>query len=643
MKPIFSFKLLLFLLFFYLSDQAQQFSPEIRKEIDSLKKVLSESKYDSTSVRLRYFLGLKSSVSRISYWDSIVNDARRFNVPLYEGRALNTLGYQCRLQNQDDKAIVSLNKCYAIAERIGNKPGMIPPLLNLSSLYVTRNDIKKALNYCYKALKIAEEIQDRNKIALINGEIGNCYFSLGEFKKALKAHTRCLELFDDKKNDERMAFILLTLGNDCIQLKDTVAAVKYYMKTKKYSEAFGDCLTAFEINNSIGSAYNLCGLHDSALIYVRKAYDMSLRLNSKQAMVSSMSMLSDIYFLQKKYALAEKTTREAINMSKSIHFDLQIPDLANLLKKICLIRQDYKGAFEALELVKRTEDSLSQVNIQKQAAEKEFNYNLEKKENENKLLSQQNKIQSLQLTQNHLTTIGLVSLLLLVLLVAFLLIRQSRYKARQRSIELEQKLLRSQMNPHFIFNSLQSIQNFILKRNEKEAVKYLSSFANVTRNVLENSRMEFISLDKEIRLLENYLQLQKLRFNQRFDYEILVDEKIDPTALSIPPMLAQPFIENAVEHGMRDIETGGKILAAYKLEDHYLVMEISDNGNGIGETKRNKTDHHSLATEITRERIDLINKKEKKKIIYTVSALYPERSTQQGVLVQFKIPLDFLS
>lgn len=643
MKPKFSFKSLFFVLFLYLSTPAQNFSPEIQKEIDSLKKVLSENRYDTASVRIRYLLGLKSSISRISYWDSVVNDAHRLNFLLYEGRSLNTLGYQCRMQNQDAKAIVSLNKCYSIAEKIGNKPGMIPPLLNLSSLSLMHNDIKKSLNYCYKALKIAEEIKDQNKIALINGEIGNCYFSLGEYEKALKAHLRCCELFDNAGNDERKAYILLAIGNDYVNLKDTLAGTTYYLKTKKYSDAFGDCLTAVEINNSVASAFVLRWQFDSALIYAKKAYSMSQRLNSKQAMVSSMNILSNIYFHLKKYDQAESIVREAIAISTSLNFVLQIPSLADVLKKICIKNHDYKGAFEASELYRRTQDSLSQINIQKQAAEKEFNYNLEKKENENKLLSQQNKIQSLQLTQNRLMTLGLVSLLTLVLLVAILLIRQGRLSARQKSTQLEQKLLRSQMNPHFIFNSLQSIQNFILKHDEKAAIKYLSSFANVTRNVLENSRMEFIPLNKEIRLLENYLQLQKLRFNELFEYEISVDENIDTSTLSIPPMLAQPFVENAVEHGMRTLEAGGKIKASYRIDNACLVMEISDNGNGFDAAKKNNDDHHSLAIEITRERIDLINLKAKKKIIYSVSALYPDRPSQKGVLVTFKIPLMLLS
>ncbi len=643
MKPKFSYKSLLFLLFVCLNATAQQFSSGIQKEIDSLKNALSHCRYDTAAVRIRYYLGLKSSISRISYWDSVVNDAHRLNVTLFEGRSLNTLGYQCRLQNQEEKAIVCLNKCYTIAEKIGNKRGMIPPLLNLSSLYVNRNEIKKSLGYCYQALKIAEEIKDRNKIAQINGEIGNCYFSLGEYNKALKAHTRCYELFNDTENEERNAYILLTIGNDYTQLKDTPAATTYYLKTKKYSDSFGDCLTAVEINNSVASAYQLRKQFDSALVFAKKAYDMSRRLNSELAMVSSMSMLADIYFHLNKYALAESTVREAIKISTSLNFVLQIPVLADVLKKICLKKNDYKGAYEACELIMRNQDSLSQVNIQKQAAEKEFTYNLEKKENENKLLSQQNKIQSLQLTQNKLISLGLGSLLTLVLLVAFLLIRQSRLSARQKSTELEQKLLRSQMNPHFIFNSLQSIQNFMLKHDAKEAVKYMSSFANVTRNVLENSRMEFIPLNKEIRLLENYLQLQKLRFKQRFEYEISVDETIDTGALSVPPMLAQPFVENAVEHGMRSIDTGGKIKVSYKLEEQYLIMEITDNGNGLNDAPKNKGEHQSLATEITRERINLINLKARKKIIYSISALSPDSPSQKGVRVTFNIPLILLS
>jgi sensor histidine kinase YesM len=230
------------------------------------------------------------------------------------------------------------------------------------------------------------------------------------------------------------------------------------------------------------------------------------------------------------------------------------------------------------------------------------------------------------------------AVLILVFMVAYLFVRQNKIKAEQANSLLEQKLLRSQMNPHFIFNSLQAIQNYILKHDEKQAVKYLSSFAAVTRNVLENSRMDAIPLKKEISLLENYLQLQKLRFKSRFEYEIVVDEAIDTENTAIPPMLAQPFIENAVEHGFHDIHDG-RITVLYALKEKELVMEIIDNGIGMKDGYSQSKQHRSLALEITRERVDLMNKKAKEKVLFDIGEAFPMLNERKGVKIRFFLPL----
>jgi LytS/YehU family sensor histidine kinase len=191
------------------------------------------------------------------------------------------------------------------------------------------------------------------------------------------------------------------------------------------------------------------------------------------------------------------------------------------------------------------------------------------------------------------------------------------------------------MNPHFIFNCLQAIQSFI---EEKRAVKYLSSFGALTRSVLENSRMESIPLDKEIALLRHYLDLQKMLHEQQFDYTIYIDPKLDPEDITIPPMLAQPFIENAIEHGMRDIESGGMIEIRFTMDDHFLYFEAKDNGVGLNQNVTKSTEHRSLATVITSERLELINKGRSKKATFTISESFPGHK-RKGVKVNFRIPV----
>ena len=142
-------------------------------------------------------------------------------------------------------------------------------------------------------------------------------------------------------------------------------------------------------------------------------------------------------------------------------------------------------------------------------------------------------------------------MLLVITIGGFYFYRQRRVIAQQREKLLEQKLLQMQLNPHFIFNSLQAIQDYIYSNNEKEASQYLSKFARLMRLTLENSRHENIVLKKEIEGLNNYLALQKLRMGSKLQYTIAVADDIDTGFTEIPPMLIQPFVENAVEHGIK--------------------------------------------------------------------------------------------
>ncbi len=207
---------------------------------------------------------------------------------------------------------------------------------------------------------------------------------------------------------------------------------------------------------------------------------------------------------------------------------------------------------------------------------------------------------------------GLVLISIILLVLVWVKYREKKIKEQNRYLVLEQKLLRSQMNPHFIFNSLSSIQSFIFENNPVVAGSYLSSFAELIRSILYNSREEFITLEKEVQTLKNYLELQQLRYNKDFTYELSVDDDLEPEQVKLPPMLAQPFIENAIEHGLKDLDRTGELKISFLHVRDYLQIIVQDNGKGIEETMRlnrsRKKNHKSLATQITRERIEILNK-----------------------------------
>ncbi|MEQ8469628.1 MAG: histidine kinase [Marinoscillum sp.] len=232
----------------------------------------------------------------------------------------------------------------------------------------------------------------------------------------------------------------------------------------------------------------------------------------------------------------------------------------------------------------------------------------------------------------------LLSVIALVSSAFILRIRNiNRRNKLERSLqEVSLSALNLQMNPHFIFNALASVQNYILKGNIKESVSFLSKFAKLMRQILEHSRQEFITVQEEVNMLNNYLQIQQFRFGT-FDFTISVDEKIDPSFIRIPPLFAQPFVENAIEHGLKEINYPGEILISFSSIDHRIQVDIIDNGLGLKVENKTTGKHNSLATKITQERLSLLRSRFKEDFTLSVN----DRLDKKGTIVSVIIPAQF--
>lgn len=620
----------------------QNFDLNATRVLDSLNKELVFAKYDSTKIKLRIKIGQVARIKRTGYWDSIITQADKLQLDFYKGIGILKLGAIFYLEQRDlDTALYCYRKSLKLLEKTQEKGWILDAYLSLTGLQMYRSDFKSALEYAYTGLQKSETFRDDKRTATFHSRLGTIYFFLNDPQKALMHHLLAIAAYEKVKANRLIAESLCDVFADYEKLRDTSNFIKYALKTTNYLPILGETPEAINVLNTLGTVYIYKKLYDSADYFALKAYQLADKLNYSEAKAGALNTQSHISYSKEEYGKAKTQALASLKICKEINFLVQIPTLALLLKKICLKNNDYKGALEAQELFMTIRDSLSNEQNRKMGAQKEFDYQIEKKVNENKLLAQQNQIQSLELRQNSYLLTGFGILLLLGALIGHLFFRQNKIRSEQQRSWLEQKLLRSQMNPHFIFNSLQAIQNYILKHDEKEAITYLNSFASVTRNVLENSRMDLIPLKKEISLLENYLQLQKLRFKNRFNYQIKIDETIDSEHINIPPMLAQPFIENAVEHGFHNI-ADGKITVSYAVKNSVLYMEITDNGTGMKDGYSQNKQHRSLALEITRERVALMNKKAKEKVLFTITEAFPLESERKGVKVNFSLPLNLL-
>jgi len=487
-----------------------------------------------------------------------------------------------------DSALHYLDICIAYNLNHDAQPAFIVNLYNLVGLLYLYKDNSKTLAWYQKALEIARTISERdihNKAeGLVLMNIGNFYlYNLNDYDTSYMYATMAANLLKNSDRYDLFAAALKDLGE--IELHNG-----NYISSKQYL--------------------------DGSLKY----YDL---------------FLSDIDKISHK----DPTFRIwSVTQARATRIGL-LNDYIQLFESI----DDYKNAYLYSKKLLDEKRIQAQDELTRQVIGLEANYEDELKRQEIAGLVKDNDLRQLKLNRTRLLFSSIGGLLLIALLISLLWIQKKRFRSDRKALVLEQKLLLAQMNPHFIFNSLYSIQNFIVTEKPDKASIYLSKFARLVRNILDNSTEEFVTLEKEINTIENYIELQQVRYAGKFEYRIDIDDQIDAETTMIPPMLAQPFIENAIEHGIRHRETPGHIDIRFSLNDHTLIFEVED--DGVGRQKALELEilkepgHRSMATSLTRERLVNLNRKLSKKIFMEVTDLKNSPGDAAGTRVTFRIPL----
>jgi len=377
---------------------------------------------------------------------------------------------------------------------------------------------------------------------------------------------------------------------------------------------------------NIATTYLLTPLTDSAFHYINKAVSLAKEIDDPK-LVNYLITLGKVQIVRGEYNPALKNALTAYNLARELNLPMIIYESSLLLSDVYnhLNRKDL--AYDYLREHWQLNDSISNDEFLKRVTRLEIQYDFDKKQKEAEYARMEERIQNEnRLRQQKMYFKGMLILVFLISLISFLYIRHNRLRAKYARIALEQRLLRAQMNPHFIFNSLSAVQDFILSGKPQMANTFLTKIARLMRNILENSREEFIPLEKEIETVRLYLDLQQLRFENGFDYHISLDENLDPENYSIPPMLTQPCVENSIEHGLLKLRERGRINIAYRLNNGLLMLEVTDNGIGRQEAAQSNAERknkRSISTMVTVERLENFRKTLKEKSIsYEITDLY---------------------
>jgi len=584
--------------------------------------------------------------------------------------------------NQYDSAEVYLAKATLNAEELKYYSGSAKAYLHQGSIYWQKyNNYTESLKAYEKSKEFSVLSRDTSEIYVVNSSIGTIHALNGQYEKALQYMQLASDGAKQANDFSGVIGLMVNLSNNHLYIADIRKRTEYLEQAEKLASKHQQSLTneiKYNLKINLVDAYIeegklekgdkilqilIAELKEKRLkVYLGRAYFSLMKVKSlKREYQEVIDVAADIFDLGKMVGYNQmidlgaygyragaycKTNqilkaKSDIVKFKSYLSTINTNDKVEYLKLVselysCVNQVD--SAFVYFQHYTILKDSLTNLDVTKRVAELSELYQNELKENKIRTLEllrdkQENKIK----TRNIL----IVFLLFLALLVGgfvYLFNQRKKMKAINDLNQLEQKLLSLQMNPHFIFNSISSIQNFLYAKEDlPTAIIYLSKFAALMRQILELSREKYISIAEEIEILKNYIELQQLRFQNSFEYVISVDPAIDIFNTMVPPLITQPFVENSIEHGKIYAMKNGKVEISIRKLRGSVQLEISDNGVGVStvnvkETRENHT-KKSLATKITKERLALLSKLSNHKF-----KLLMEENLENGITVKIRLP-----
>jgi hypothetical protein len=508
-------------------------------------------------------------------------------------------------------------------------------IIPISNYQATTNIYENLANFDL-ALQSNLELLEKHKTNLKPQDFAEAYLSIAQIFNRLKQSTKGI-------NYTKLAIPLvekLEVGEQKASLLNKITAryFFYYQDTKNddnLSIAWQFVIKALQQSKLANSRVNIIiaytrmnaikeakGRYDEALAYI----DSAMQYCDKEKDIRQLSTLygdkGHLLMNMGNLKLARQYADSCLYATQKVKYPPIIANAYSLVYEIALKDNNFKDALWALENEKKITDSLLNSKNVATINELEKKYNQSQNEHTIQNLSNQRKIY-------------ILAIVIIICVILFILWHQQQ-KHKQKVLETEQRLNRARINPHFFFNTLTALQSLAHKNgNTIEMSENLAKFSHIMREALESTYKEYNTIEQEIDFLNEYLQLQSIRFPNRFKHTLAVDDKIEIDELCLPSMIIEPFVENAIEHGLHDLKYEGKIEIKFELIHKELKITIQDNGNGINLTSKAKQNHTPRASQIIKDRIYLLNVKLKTNARFSIQNV----QNDVGVLVEIYLPL----
>lgn len=621
-------------------------------------KGLGDASFRKAHLSRWYFWNFNETVKyyqeAISWYKKIVNDEGL-------GHAFWGLGDALSQQESPDEAKKAFEQSLFYFRKTGNRVMLAELTDRFGTIYEAKGDFENFFESIKQGLREKKRIGDKRGMIWSFYRLGFIYRSVGDFETALEYFRQS---FRQAHSQSIQWHIYGAMGNIFLNLKKYDSSIYYFEKMFQRLPAHGSILAG------LGKLYMLRKEYGKALDYLQKAIITFKKRNDEGGIMLAWGDMGKSYAGLKQYAKALQYARECLTIARRLDSKDAIQNVYEIHWNVYEALQQKDSAYFYFQKFVLLRDSLEDARLKLQYLQKLALYKVEAKEEEQQaridLLNKDNELKKQQLQEEALMKKILIGCLITLVLLAIIIFRNIILKRRNEKLRLENELkeqqlaserkqaelqkqtselemqaLRSQMNPHFIFNCLNSINRFILKNETETASDYLTKFSKLIRMVLNNSKHKYIILNEELDCLELYIQMEQLRAKNSFRYKMKCAANIDAEELLVPPLLLQPFVENAIWHGLMNKEYGeGNLDILLQQKDEILECTITDNGVGrkaaLELSSKSTAKYKSMGLQITKERIALLDNEQGEHSI-EIKDLFDNNGNASGTKVLLRI------
>ena len=552
-----------------------------------------------------------------------ISKKERDNSKLSESYAFLALDFM--IENSKDSAMIYADQAIITARRAKNKTILAQAFNTQAKIYDFFGQIELSVAKNLISLQLVEETHNITLLAQYTREVGKAQQLILNLNDAEYYFKRSLKYAEQIFDKRQIALARSNLASVQLDRGDYKKAINNAEKAINHLTELNDYNGLGETHNILGKIYKQQGNYPDASSHLNQALVYYESTGNREEIAGVYHNVGTIFKEQKKYVNALNYLNRSIEIREQFGAQNQIYHTYRVIADVYKDINNKSKSLEYLELYLNYVDSNTILQSATKIAELSESYRSEQRERliNSQADSLQRQQQERVLTSTKLENSQLRNNFQMYIIVAFIIIialagiiifyrwNQTKIKQQQLEAEMSQTLLRTQMNPHFVFNAMSVIQSYIFENDTVNSSKFLVNFSRLMRLILENSPKKHIPIETEMEILEKYLGMQKLRFQDRFEFEIIADDQLFQEHAIIPPMITQPFIENAIEHGQLHTIEGGFIHVTFKKIDNMLVISIIDNGVGRKGSAANKKSsaHKSMAIDITSQRIENLNKK----------------------------------